>query len=133
MCPFGFAGASIVDYGNLDARIELRNRLKCNSFGWFLKNIFPESNFEHLHFAGVIRNGDECLDYYGGARARTSHCHSQGGPQAFIQNPRKHIEFSGGECLCEKTDDKKEKFIGFCPCAGDDRNIKWDFNKSVKG
>lgn len=58
---------------------------------------------------------------------------SSSGPQTVIQNPRKHIAFSGGKCLCERIDEEKDKFIGFCPCAGDDRNIKWDFNNSVKG
>ncbi|CAG2222975.1 GALNT [Mytilus edulis] len=30
------------DYGNITSRIELRKKLKCKSFEWFLKNVYPE-------------------------------------------------------------------------------------------
>ena len=33
---------NLVEYGNLTARKELRERLQCKSFDWYLKNVYPE-------------------------------------------------------------------------------------------
>ncbi|VDI78697.1 polypeptide N-acetylgalactosaminyltransferase [Mytilus galloprovincialis] len=35
-------GHNLGDYGNITSRIELRKKLKCKSFEWFLKNVYPE-------------------------------------------------------------------------------------------
>lgn len=40
---FFFVGARNVEVGNLTGRREFRNRLKCKSFQWYLKNIYPEA------------------------------------------------------------------------------------------
>lgn len=31
-----------IDYGDISARLELRNRLKCHDFSWYMKNVYPE-------------------------------------------------------------------------------------------
>ncbi|XP_039950091.1 polypeptide N-acetylgalactosaminyltransferase 35A [Bactrocera tryoni] len=31
-----------MDYGDISTRVELRNRLKCHDFSWYMKNVYPE-------------------------------------------------------------------------------------------
>lgn len=39
-----FLGHKNVSAGDLTERFELKQRLKCRNFRWFLENVYPESN-----------------------------------------------------------------------------------------
>ncbi|KAJ3608813.1 hypothetical protein NHX12_023343 [Muraenolepis orangiensis] len=80
-------------YGDISKRVQLRDRLKCNSFDWYLKNIYPDLHVpeDRAGWHGAVRNGglqSECLDYNApdhsptGAHISLFGCHGQGGNQA---------------------------------------------------
>jgi polypeptide N-acetylgalactosaminyltransferase len=45
-----------VKTGDLSKRIELRKRLKCKSFKWYLKNVYPEAPLpkDFLYYGEVL-------------------------------------------------------------------------------
>ena len=56
-----------VDPGSLKERRALRRRLKCRSFAWFLKNVYPELKVPGVRSLamGSLRQAENCLDTLG--------------------------------------------------------------------
>ena len=77
------------NYGDVSERHALRERLKCHSFEWYLKNVYSELKLpnEDLRYGGAIRNptSNMCLDTFGrkndGAELGLYMCHGQAGNQ----------------------------------------------------
>jgi len=57
------------DYGDVSDRVELRKKLNCKNFKWYLENVYPEKFImdENVHAYGELKNVDSsmCLDTLG--------------------------------------------------------------------
>lgn len=45
---------SVIDIGNLTEQIQLRQRLKCKSFKWYLENIYPDMEAPLVKAEGLV-------------------------------------------------------------------------------
>ncbi|KAJ0054950.1 hypothetical protein NL108_008657, partial [Boleophthalmus pectinirostris] len=129
------------NYGDISDRLLLRNRLKCNSFDWYLKNIYPELHVpeDREGWHGAVRSSgiaSECLDYNAPEHSPTgSHlslfgCHGQGGNQYFEYTSQREIRFNSVTELCaEVLEGQISIGMKHCPHDGDDkpRTMLWDF------
>ena len=76
-----------LDVGDLSERFALREKLKCKSYAWFIKNIYPELPIEKdLIASGQFKTDDnKCMDTRGGDLQSNNplhlgQCHTGAGP-----------------------------------------------------
>uniref|UniRef100_A0AAY4B7L6 Polypeptide N-acetylgalactosaminyltransferase n=1 Tax=Denticeps clupeoides TaxID=299321 RepID=A0AAY4B7L6_9TELE len=95
-------------FGDVSQRVDLRERLQCKSFSWYLKNVYPEvfmPDLNPLHYGSVKNVGtDSCLDAgennEGGKQLIMYPCHGMGGNQYFEYSTHHEIRHNIQKELC---------------------------------
>lgn len=54
----------LFDY-SIDDRLELRSRLQCKPFKWYIENVYPELTVPETQTVGSLRQGAYCMDTLG--------------------------------------------------------------------
>ncbi|VVC36597.1 Nucleotide-diphospho-sugar transferases,Glycosyltransferase 2-like,Ricin B, lectin [Cinara cedri] len=129
-------GNDLGDFGDITSRKELRRKLKCKSFKWYLENIYPELFIPSNAVAsGEVRNlgyGNKiCLD----SPTRSSDlnkpaglypCHKMGGNQYWMLSKMGEIR-RDDVCLDYAGSD-----VILYPCHGSKGNQYWSYNPHTK-
>lgn len=95
-------------FGDLSKRNELRQRLQCKNFTWYLNNVFPEVYVPDLNppLSGFLKNVGRraCLDVgennLGGKPLIMYTCHGLGGNQYFEYSAHHEIRHNIQKELC---------------------------------
>ncbi|KAJ6660795.1 hypothetical protein lerEdw1_017421 [Lerista edwardsae] len=95
-------------FGDLSKRLQLRQRLQCKNFTWYLSSVFPEVYIPDLNppLSGFLRNVGRraCLDAgennHGGKPLIMYSCHGLGGNQYFEYTAHHEIRHNIQKELC---------------------------------
>ncbi|KAA8591103.1 hypothetical protein FQN60_002046 [Etheostoma spectabile] len=100
--------ASENKFGDISDRLNLRERLQCKNFSWYLNTVYPEAfvpDLTPLKY-GTIRNSGSktCLDVgesnIGDKPVIMYPCHNMGGNQYFEYSSHKELRHNIGKQLC---------------------------------
>ncbi|KAL5247467.1 hypothetical protein ACHWQZ_G019370 [Mnemiopsis leidyi] len=116
-------GMDTRDAGDVSGRLNLRSRLQCKSFKWYLDTVYPDLFVPSLEYfgRGAVSNpaSNLCLDTFGAAdhyhtvKAGLYYCHNQGGNQVWIFTPDCRI-LQGDFCLELAGSRRGEPVLGLC-------------------
>ncbi|XP_031627251.1 polypeptide N-acetylgalactosaminyltransferase 13-like [Contarinia nasturtii] len=119
-----------VSPGDLTERKNLRKRLKCKSFRWYLQNVYPESVWlKEYTMMGNIKSvvENKCLDSNAGQLIYQ--CHGLGGTQFFALT--KSGQFVTVEEMCVGVS-KENRSVILIQCAEEDKSQLWNYNKEMQ-
>uniref|UniRef100_UPI0037E92574 polypeptide N-acetylgalactosaminyltransferase 6-like n=1 Tax=Semicossyphus pulcher TaxID=241346 RepID=UPI0037E92574 len=100
--------AKMHNFGDISDRLNLRERLKCKNFTWYLNTVYPEAFVPDLTPVkfGALRNSGSgsCLDVggnnEGGKPLIMYTCHNMGGNQYFEFTSHKELRHNMNKQLC---------------------------------
>jgi len=117
------------NYGSIKARKELRERLQCKSFKWYLENVYPELQVpesQDISF-GELKQGKKCLDTLGsqaGGTVGMFDCHGQAGNQEWALTKTNFVRHRD-MCLALK-DSAPGKPVAIEGCRDNDDKQLWE-------
>jgi polypeptide N-acetylgalactosaminyltransferase len=127
-----------IDLGPLEYMYDIRKRLQCKSFKWFLENVYPERDNPFAQFKprikGEIRNPSTatCFDTLGAttiaSKVGVYPCHGLKGTQFFIYTDTRRIivpSSSLGVCI-DRGEQLKELKLWHCHNEGTIQEWIWD-------
>jgi polypeptide N-acetylgalactosaminyltransferase len=123
-----------VEAGDISPRLELKERLKCQSFKWYLTNIYPEAPIPHdFYHVGEIHNVglNFCIDTMGrksGEDAGASYCHGHGGNQVFEYSKQHQLAASN---ICLDSNGLLGS-VGLRHCIPGSRSQQWDYDNEAR-
>uniref|UniRef100_A0A8C7DLQ7 Polypeptide N-acetylgalactosaminyltransferase n=1 Tax=Oncorhynchus kisutch TaxID=8019 RepID=A0A8C7DLQ7_ONCKI len=118
-----------VPYGNIQSRMEMKKRLGCQPFKWYLENVYPELRVpDHQDIAfGALQQGGNCLDtlgHFADGVVGVYECHNAGGNQEWALTKDKSVKHMD-LCLTvvDRTAGSQIKLQG---CRENDSRQKWE-------
>ncbi|XP_051819432.1 probable polypeptide N-acetylgalactosaminyltransferase 8 isoform X1 [Antechinus flavipes] len=131
-----------IDYGDVSSRKKLRKKLKCKSFDWYLRNVYPDLKpFQNISAYGTMKNSLNekfCLDHgpiiadapimsmCNGNHTQTVLYFLSGELHVGMLNPNFRL---GDHCL---IDSNQSQELAFKPCfqaAANGWHMYWDFKQ----
>ncbi|KAH0519860.1 Polypeptide N-acetylgalactosaminyltransferase 2 [Microtus ochrogaster] len=118
-----------VPYGNIQSRLELRKKLGCKPFKWYLDNVYPELRVpDHQDIAfGALQQGTNCLDtlgHFADGVVGIYECHNAGGNQEWALTKEKSVKHMD---LCLTVVDRSPgSLIRLQGCRENDSRQKWE-------
>lgn len=117
-----------VPYGDISERLELRSRLNCKPFKWYLANVYPQLKLPNIA-RSTIQQGAFCLDTLGhisGGNLGIYPCHNTGGNQEWSIMPNGAIiHFS--MCLTASGIKYGAVFIQSCSTENKEYSQTWKY------
>uniref|UniRef100_A0A8C2ZS80 Polypeptide N-acetylgalactosaminyltransferase n=1 Tax=Cyclopterus lumpus TaxID=8103 RepID=A0A8C2ZS80_CYCLU len=118
-----------VPYGNIQSRMEMKKRLGCKPFKWYLENVYPELRVpDHQDIAfGALQQGGNCLDtlgHFADGVVGVYECHNAGGNQEWALTKDKSVKHMD---LCLTVVDRTAgSLIKLQACRENDSRQKWE-------
>ncbi|XP_068957553.1 probable polypeptide N-acetylgalactosaminyltransferase 8 [Petaurus breviceps papuanus] len=133
-----------IDFGEVSSRKELREKLKCNSFEWYLKNVYPNlTPLKNIVGYGAMKNSVNekiCMDQ-GNIQGNTPVMHNCNGfRQQFVYY---HLTgelyvgqlyadtYSNDLCLADPGEGWKPKLVPCIIATVKTLNVYWDFKQGA--